>query len=66
MHCGTLEMTIHTGYQVCLEDESTEFEHSFHELSKLHIEAKDNLKFLSTLERHLKMMSMAPLSSLTE
>jgi len=49
-----------------LEDESTEFEHRFQELSKLHIEAKDNVKFLSTLERHLKMISTAPLADITE
>jgi dynein heavy chain len=52
--------------KICLEDESTQFEHIFQELSKLHIEAKDNVKFLSTLERHLKMMHIAPLASITD
>ena len=52
--------------KACLEEESTEFEHRFQELSKLHIEAKDNVKFLSTLERHLKMMGTAPLPDITE
>ncbi|EKX52600.1 hypothetical protein GUITHDRAFT_157080 [Guillardia theta CCMP2712] len=33
---------------------------------KLHTEAKDNVKFLSTLERHFKMLSMAPLVNITE
>ena len=28
--------------KMCLEDESTEFEHRYQELSKLHTEAKDN------------------------
>lgn len=50
----------------CLEDQATEFEHRFDELSKLHVEAKDNVKFLSTLERHLKMMSIADLAVVTE
>jgi dynein heavy chain len=50
----------------CLEEQATEFEHRFHELSKLHVEAKDNVKFLSTLERHLKMIACAELSAMTE
>ena len=50
----------------CLPDESCEFEHCFQELSMLHVEAKDNLKFLSTLERHLRTIASAPLGSITD
>jgi hypothetical protein len=52
--------------RACLPNESTEFEHHFKELTKLHIEAQDNVKFLSTLERHLKMMGTASLGSITD
>ncbi|CAM9103575.1 unnamed protein product [Discosporangium mesarthrocarpum] len=38
------------------------FNYHFSELSKLYIEAKDNVKFLTTLERHFKNISQGSLS----
>lgn len=35
----------------------------YNELSKLYVEAKDNVKFLSTLERHFKVRLSARLSA---
>jgi CRISPR/Cas system-associated protein endoribonuclease Cas2 len=50
--------------KLCLEEETSEFDLYSQQLAKLHIEAKDNVKFLSTLERHLKMMSRYSVYSL--
>ena len=52
--------------QACLEGEYSQFDHWFQELMKLHTEAKDNVKFLSTLERHFKMLQDAPIASVLE
>jgi hypothetical protein len=35
----------------------------YNELSKLYVEAKDNVKFLSTLERHFKVRLSARISA---
>ena len=52
--------------QACFEGEYSQFDHWFQELMKLHTEAKDNVKFLSTLERHFKMLQDAPISAVLE
>jgi dynein heavy chain, axonemal len=52
--------------QACLEGEYSQFDHWFQELMKLHTEAKDNVKFLSTLERHFKMLQDAPIAAVLE
>jgi len=44
----------------------TDFEYQFNELNKLYTEAKDNVKFLSTLERHFKGIIFGSLSSVTD
>jgi dynein heavy chain len=43
-----------------------EFDSQLKELSKLHIEAKDNVKFLSTLERHFKSISQGTLHEIAD
>jgi dynein heavy chain len=43
-----------------------EFDGQLKELSKLHIEAKDNVKFLSTLERHFKSISAGTLHEVAD
>eukprot|EP00961_Rhodomonas_salina_P046909 629659-Rhodomonas_salina.1 len=52
--------------QACLESEFGAFQHLYQELVKAHTEAEDNVKFLSTLERHFKMFNFAPLPNITE
>ena len=42
------------------------FRSQLNELSKLYIEAKDNVKFLTTLERHFKNISSGNLSSILD
>jgi hypothetical protein len=42
------------------------FDHHFSELSKLYFEAKDNVKFLSTLERHFKHLHDGSFQSMIE
>lgn len=44
---------------------TADFEYQFSELNKLYTEAKDNVKFLSTLERHFKGIIVGSLSSVT-
>jgi len=43
-----------------------DFDAQLKELSKLHIEAKDNVKFLSTLERHFKSISQGSLPEIAD
>lgn len=43
-----------------------DFDAQLKELSKLHIEAKDNVKFLSTLERHFKSISQGTLHEIAD
>jgi dynein heavy chain, axonemal len=43
-----------------------EFDAQLKELTKLHIEAKDNVKFLSTLERHFKSISLGTLAEVRD
>jgi dynein heavy chain len=43
-----------------------DFDQQLKELAKLHIEAKDNVKFLSTLERHFKSISQGTLHEITD
>ncbi|ORX45970.1 hypothetical protein BCR36DRAFT_332447 [Piromyces finnis] len=45
---------------------TSDFEFQFGELNKLYTEAKDNVKFLSTLERHFKGIIVGSLSSVTD
>jgi len=47
-------------------DAFREFDLQLKELSKLHIEAKDNVKFLSTLERHFKSISQGSLGEIAD
>ena len=42
------------------------FDGQLKELSKLHVEAKDNVKFLSTLERHFKSISAGTLHEVAD
>ncbi|CAD7947894.1 unnamed protein product [Amoebophrya sp. A25] len=42
------------------------FEDSFGELAKMHAEAKDNVKFLTTLERHFKNLQTNPVHQVVE
>jgi dynein heavy chain, axonemal len=42
------------------------FEDEFMELQKMHSEAKDNVKFLTTLERHFKNLEQNPMQSIVE
>jgi dynein heavy chain, axonemal len=42
------------------------FAYQFGELSKLHAEAKDNVKFLSTLERHFKNITTGSFSTILD
>lgn len=42
------------------------FENRLSELNKLHLEAKDNVKFLSTLERHFKTLIVGSMESIQE
>jgi dynein heavy chain len=42
------------------------FRYHFTELSKLYIEAKDNVKFLTTLERHFKNISGGSISTILD
>ena len=44
---------------------TADFEFQYNELNKLYTEAKDNVKFLSTLERHFKGIIVGSLSSVT-
>ena len=47
-------------------DTFREFDIQLKELTKLHIEAKDNVKFLSTLERHFKSISTGTLHEVAD
>jgi dynein heavy chain, axonemal len=47
-------------------DAFREFDGQLKELSKLHVEAKDNVKFLSTLERHFKSISAGSLHEVAD
>lgn len=42
------------------------FKYHFSELTKLHIEAKDNVKFLTTLERHFKNLATGSFSVIAD
>ena len=42
------------------------FRTQFNELTKLHVEAKDNVKFLTTLERHFKALRDGSLSAVCD
>jgi len=44
---------------------TADFEFQYNELNKLYTEAKDNVKFLSTLECHFKGIIVGSLSSVT-
>ncbi|KAK3281453.1 hypothetical protein CYMTET_10756, partial [Cymbomonas tetramitiformis] len=44
----------------------TSFKSQFGELTKLYVEAKDNVKFLTTLERHFKNISSGTLTQVLE
>ena len=44
----------------------TQFNYAFGELSKLYVEAKDNVKFLTTLERHFKNITTGSFSTIQE
>ncbi len=52
--------------EICFELQYGQFKHYFAELSKLYTEAKDNVKFLTTLERHFKTISHGTLSAIVE
>ena len=59
----------HTIGRVMTPEESDtfrEFDIQLKELTKLHIEAKDNVKFLSTLERHFKSISTGALHEVAD
>ncbi|CAD7925016.1 unnamed protein product [Amoebophrya sp. A120] len=45
---------------------ATTFEDQFGELAKMHAEAKDNVKFLTTLERHFKNLQTGPVTQIVE
>ena len=47
-------------------EKASVFRSHFNELSKLYIEAKDNVKFLTTLERHFKNISRGKLSQIQD
>ena len=43
-----------------------QFNYAFAELTKLHVEAKDNVKFLATLERHFKNITHGSFSTIID
>eukprot|EP00397_Hematodinium_sp_SG-2012_P000029 GEMP01000029.1.p1 GENE.GEMP01000029.1~~GEMP01000029.1.p1 ORF type:complete len:4546 (+),score=1158.20 GEMP01000029.1:32-13639(+) len=44
----------------------TQYQEQFADLQKLHVEAKDNLKFLTTLERHFKYLATGSMQTIVE
>ncbi|KXS21993.1 hypothetical protein M427DRAFT_494431 [Gonapodya prolifera JEL478] len=60
---------VHTIHQVLAHAQSpvaTALDGQLTELARLYTEARDNVKFLSTLERHFKIVAQAPLDTITE
>ena len=50
----------------CGEQVLVDFEDFFSELTKVHSEAKDNVKFLTTLERHFKNLANGSMTTIVE